>query len=274
MIRLQIIRLLSIVLPFAMYGCLVFAQVPGAQIELDAARGASKNAWKNFGTVGGEFPAGPNGAPTLEPAAGKNPARYTGAAGKIFGMDPPTKATPIIHLEDWTVEIHIKRNGDGFAGEHHIGGFRSFTPRHQQRIDMHFNGANTGAINVDTKGLKSPDRLTFKEVLDIGVNEWHRIAFVYNETAKTFESYLDGKQVKKLAAKGLDYDPGQDMNFHSLFVSHVPEHGRSLNGSISLVRVYDKVLTAEQILQNFEGRAVSSSRDKLTTTWGDVKVRY
>ena len=138
---------------------------------------------------------------------------------------------------------------------------------------MHFNGTKTGAINVDMKGLKS-DRNTFKEVLDIEVNEWHRIAFVYNETAKTLEGYLDGKRIKKLTTKGLDYDHGQDMNFHSLFVSHVPEHGRSLNGSISLVRVYDKALTADQILQNFEGRAVASPRDKLATTWGNVKVRY
>lgn len=273
MIRLQVIRMFSIVLPFAMSCFLVFAQVPGAQIGLDATKGASKNAWKNFGTAGGEFPAGPNGAPNLEAAAGKDPARYTGVAGKVFGMDPPTKQTPIIHLENWTVELHIKRNGDGFGGEHHIGGFRSFNPRHEQRIDMHFNGTKTGAINVDMKGLKS-DRNTFKEVLDIEVNEWHRIAFVYNETAKTLEGYLDGKRIKKLTTKGLDYDHGQDMNFHSLFVSHVPEHGRSLNGSISLVRVYDKALTAEQILQNFEGRAVASPRDKLATTWGNVKVRY
>ena len=94
MIRLQVIRMFNIVLPFAMSCFLVFAQVPGAQIDLDATKGASKNAWKNFGTAGGEFPAGPNGAPNLEAAAGKDPARYTGVAGKGLRHGPAHQTNP------------------------------------------------------------------------------------------------------------------------------------------------------------------------------------
>ena len=267
----KVIAFLSVVLPFAIFISQLLAQVPGALIELDAARGAGKNEWRNFGAAGGEFPAGPNGAPNLEPAQGKQPARYTSEAGKIFGTDPPSKNTPTIRLESWTIEIHLKRNGPAFADEHQIAGFRSFNPRHGQRIDIHFAGQDTGAIDINIKGLNT-DPVTHKEVLDIGVEEWHRIAFAYNEAANALQTYLDGKPGKRLTTKQ-DFEPAVDMNFHSLFDSHVPEHGRSFNGSISIVRVYDKVLTDEQIIQNFEGRAVKPTA-KLTITLGRLKSQY
>ena len=77
----RVIALLSAVLVIATSDFQLLAPVPGALIELDAARGVDKNEWQNLGTVGGEFPAGPNGAPNLEPAQGNEPARYTGEAG-------------------------------------------------------------------------------------------------------------------------------------------------------------------------------------------------
>jgi len=267
----KVIAILSLALALAMVGSSLFAQIPGAHIDLNTEKGADKNAWKNFGTAGGEFPAGPNGAPEYKPAEGGKPAQYIGAPGKIFGIDPPTDETPTIYLENWTVELHLQRNGSAFADEHQIAGFRSFDPRHGQRIDIHFSGQDTGAIDINIKGLNT-DPVTHKEVLDIGVEKWRRIAFVYDDAASTLHTYLDGKLVKQLKTEQ-DFDPKIDMNFHSLFDSHVPEHGRSFNGSMSIVRVYGKALTAAQILQNFEGRTIEPA-NKLTTTWGGVKEPY
>ena len=49
------------------------------------------------------------------------------------------------------------------------------------------------------------------------------------------------------------------------------------NGSISLVRLYDKVLSRDEINQNItawaEWRGVDPA-SKLTTIWGRVKTRY
>jgi hypothetical protein len=266
----MVVAILSMMLTFVMVFPLAFAQVPGAQIDLNAGKDANKNAWKNLGTAGGEFPAGPNGAPEYKPAGGNEPAQYIGAQGKIFGADPPTGTTPTIHLENWTVEFHLKRNGPAFADEHQIAGFRSFDPRHGQRIDIHFSERDTGVIDINIKGLNT-EPVTHKEALDMGVEEWRRIAFVYDEAANTLQTYLDGKPVKRFTTKQ-DFDPKVDMNFHSLFDSHVPEHSRSFNGSMSIVRVYDKALTAAQILQNFEGRAIETA-GKFTTTWARVKSR-
>lgn len=266
-----VIALFSVVLAVVLFASQLLAQIPGALIELDATRGAGEHEWKNFGAAGGEFPAGPNGAPNLDPAQGQQPACYTGDAGKIFGTDPPSQNTPTMHLESWTIEMHLKRNGPAFADEHQIAGFRSFEPRHGQRIDIHFSGQDTGAIDINIKGLNT-DPVTHKETLDIGSEEWHRIAFVYNEAANALQSYLDGKPIKRLTTKQ-DFDSTVEMNFHSLFDSHVPEHGRSFNGSMSLVRVYDKALTDGQIVQNFEGRAIKLV-DKLATTLGRLKSRY
>lgn len=268
MIFPKVIAILSVALLLAIVGSLVLAQVPGAQIDLNAEKDAGKDAWKNLGTAGGEFPAGPNGAPEYKPSGGGEPAQYIGAQGKIFGTDPPTGTTPTIHLENWTVELHLKRNGPAFADEHQIAGFRSFDPRHGQRIDIHFAERDTGMVNINIKGLNT-EPITHKEVLDIGIEEWHRIAFVYDESVNTLQTYLDSKSVKRFTTKQ-DFDPKVDMNFHSLFDSHVPEHGRSFNGSMSIVRMYDKALTAAQILQNFEGRAIEAT-GKFTTTWGRVK---
>jgi len=247
---------------------LSLAQVSGAQIDLNADKGAGKDSWQNFGTARGEFPPGPNGAPEYQPASGGEPAQYVGSKGKIFGTDPPSDATPTIHLENWTIELRLKRNGPAFADEHQIAGFRSFNPRHGQRIDIHFTGQDTGMVNINIKGL-STQPVTHKEALDVGVKEWHQIAFVYDESANTLQTYLDGKPAKQFKTKQ-DFDHKVEMNFHSLFDSHVPEHGRSLNGSISIVRVYDQALTAAQILQNFEGRALEPI-DKLTNIWGNIK---
>ena len=54
------------------------------------------------------------------------------------------------------------------------------------------------------------------------------------------------------------------------------EKNRNFNGSFSLVRVYDKALEEDEILQNinfWSGLAVDPA-SKLTTTWGRVKTRY
>ena len=48
---------------------------------------------------------------------------------------------------------------------------------------------------------------------------------------------------------------------------------RSFNGSFALIRVYDRALSAAEVLGNTSARAVEPD-SKLTTTWGRIKEQY
>ncbi len=74
------------------------------------------------------------------------------------------------------------------------------------------------------------------------------------------------------------FDVEVDMNHHAVFSSaHEADVGvgdiegvtQNFNGSIHLVRVYDRALSDAEISPNF---AVEPA-NKLTTTWGRVKQR-
>jgi len=53
------------------------------------------------------------------------------------------------------------------------------------------------------------------------------------------------------------------------------EHdGRFLNGMVDNVRIYDRVLTEDEVMQNFEAKSDNlpvEPADKLSTTWGALK---
>ena len=55
------------------------------------------------------------------------------------------------------------------------------------------------------------------------------------------------------------------------------ERPRTFNGSISMIRIYDKPLTEDQVKQNIDawlGGAAVDPAAKLTTTWGTEKAGY
>ena len=55
------------------------------------------------------------------------------------------------------------------------------------------------------------------------------------------------------------------------------EHdGRWLNGMIDNVRIYDRTLTEEEVMQNFEAKSDQlpvEPAEKLSTTWGHSNVK-
>jgi hypothetical protein len=89
---------------------------------------------------------------------------------------------------------------------------------------------------------------------------------------------MDGLLQKKVMAKH-DFDPEVALNYHIVFagakesqrgIAEVEQKGQTFNGSIRLVRVYDRVLTVAEIQENLSVEPA----DKFTTTWGGVKTRY
>ncbi len=127
--RLKGITILSVASLFAVAGSMAQDAVPGAQLELIASEANFvREDWKNLGIAGGVLRGGKKllrDTPVFEPAAGGELARFTAVAerqffGSIFGS---FAKNAIFHLQDWTVELILKRNGPSYGKAHHVAGF-------------------------------------------------------------------------------------------------------------------------------------------------------
>ena len=288
------ITLLSFVFLFAMNGSIVRGAVPGAQLEFIASKDnlVFDKDWQNFGIAGGKMPGGFFGIPAFEPAGGGEPARFTAMEErKIFGGPPAFN--PIIHLEDWTFEIVLKRNGPGFGDTHHVAGFHVVTGEGDianaldftwdgergQWIMLGFTEKDTGKMFIGLKGVGgAPQKAAVHQnIVDIGLNKWHHILFSYKNSTGRLEVWKDGvrKEVVKEKHNFATHVKGEpvDMKYMAIFTGADELGGRAVqtfNGSIHLVRLYDRVLTEAEIQQNLSVEPAN----KLTTTWGRVKTGY
>jgi hypothetical protein len=146
-----------------------------------------------------------------------------------------------------------------------------------------FTEKDTGKMFIGLKAgdepLEGPNGVTkaYENLVDIGVNRWHHISFTYNNVRNQLESWIDGLPKKKVTARHDFTD--KDMNYHIVFagakesqrgIAEVEQKGQTFNGSIQLVRVYDRVLTNNEIQVNLSVGPAA----KLTTTWGSVKTQY
>jgi hypothetical protein len=232
----------------------VHEPVPDPQLWFDAAQSDGKGSWKNLGAAGGAIPGGAmHGAstPTFEPASIGQPARYTAMnGGDSFGGLRGT--TPVFCLgKDWTVEIGLKRNGAAYGNEHHILGFQAYPREEVQSIRVRLGTAD-GKIGVAARGKKSGDLQMYIDTgLDIGLNTWHRIAFVHTESDRKLRSYMDGRLVSEHSSE-LQFAPEVDIELNTIFTNSWEERHRNFNGSINTVRVYSRAVNDADILANFE----------------------
>ena len=294
MMRLNKITLLSFVFLFVMNSSMVRGAAPGAQLELIASKDnlVFDKDWENFGGVGGRMPGGFFGIPTFEPAGGGGPARFTAMEErKVFGGPPAFN--PVIHLENWTFEIVLKRNGPGFGDTHHVAGFHVVTGEgdvanaldftwdgeNGQWIMLGFTEKDTGKMFLGLKGVgEAPQKAAVLEnIVDIGLNKWHHILFTYKNDTGRLEVWVDAVRTEVVKEKhnfATDVrGKSVDMKFIAIFTGVDELAGRAVqtfNGSIHLVRVYDRVLEGEEIQQNFSVEPAN----KLTTIWGRVKTAY
>ncbi|MDE0040459.1 MAG: hypothetical protein OXT74_00335 [Candidatus Poribacteria bacterium] len=248
--------------------------VPGALLYLDASDNPDHpKAWKNLGEAGGELlPA--DQAPKLEegririPALGINEDRvmyYTARKSKeTFGG--PVARNPKLFVEDWTLEFLCKRNGGLYVEEHHFAGFQNSPREGRQglRLWLLGNGQNLD-MSIHAKGGKSGQALRI--VLE--ENKWTWITIVGTDK-KSIIAYQDGKEVAK--GPGVDFDNRLPLNDISIGANSFDERRRTFNGSFSIVRVYDKALTPDQVMSNAKGVFLAvDPKHKLSTTWAKLK---
>ena len=252
--------------------------VPGAVLYLDAADNPEgDDAWTNLGTAGGELSSEGN-PPVEDEGTIAIPALNAEVRdSKFYTFEESTQGyggpgnTVELFLEDWTIEALCRRNGGALGEEHQFAGFQNTPAEGAQSIRLWMVGDQNLDMSIHAGGGKQGVATT-KLVLEEGVWTWIAIA---SENGNEIRCYQDGEEVSNQA--GFDFDPGLPIDMILIGANSYGERARTFNGSVSIVRVYDKPLTEEQINKNIEawisGVAVEPV-SKLTTTWGTVKTEY
>ena len=115
-------------------------------------------------------------------------------------------------------------------------------------------------IQVDKNGGQ-------KIVFAAEANAWYHIIYTTDTAANEFKLYVDGE----LVAEGVAGAQPENMDERRIGSEH---NGRYLNGMIDNVRIYDRVLSADEVMQNLEAKANLTPVEpagKLSTTWAALK---
>ena len=231
--------------------------VPGAALLLDASINLRSIAhWVNLGTVGGRLLASDR-LPTVEegeieiPSIGFSGRRryYTAtASGQTLGG--PVQLNPQLYLGDWTLEFLCKRNGNLFDLEHQFAGFQNSPREGLQGIRLWLpNDGQELGMSIHADGFKQPER-SLNIFLEEEVWTWVTIVSINGES---IIAYQDGVEVSR--HPGAYFDANLPLDDISIGSFSYDERHRNFNGSFSIVRVYDRVLSPDEVLQNI-GAAV------------------
>lgn len=154
---------------------------------------------------------------------------------------------PAVTLECWAMEHE-------FAG---IQGIVSTWQWVAGKVHFKFE---SNEIQVD-KNAGSKIRLVAE------ANRWYHIAYSSEEDSGELKLYVDGE----LVAEGAGGANPENMDERRIGSEH---DGRFLNGKIDEVRIYNRILTEDEIFQNFAVDANTLSVDpggKISMTWGRLK---
>ena len=96
---------------------------------------------------------------------------------------------------------------------------------------------------------------------------WYHIIYTSNTKDNELKLYVDGELVDEGAAGATP----ENMNERRIGSEH---DGRYLIGMIDNVRIYDRILDEDEVMQNFESKSDQlpvEPAGKLSTTWGHLK---
>jgi hypothetical protein len=125
------------------------------------------------------------------------------------------------------------------------------------KVHFKFQG---NQIQVDKNGGQ-------KIVFAAETEKWYHIIYTTNPEDNELKLYVDGE----LVAEGVAGAQPENMDERRIGSEH---NGRFLNGMIDNVRIYDRVLTEEEVMQNFGAKSDQlpvEPAEKLSTTWGALK---
>ena len=236
--------------------------VPGATLLLDASNNPETTAhWGNLGTAGGRLQASEILArrPRVEegeleiPSIGFSGRRryYTAtASGQTFGG--PVHTNPQLYLGNWTLEFLCKRNGNLFTQEHQFAGFQNSPREGLQGIRLRLDGQEL-SMPIHADGFKQSER-PLNIFLEENVWTWVTIVSLNGES---IIAYQDGVEVSR--HPGVHFDASVPLNDISIGANSFDERHRNFNGSFAIVRVYDRALSPDEILQNIGATVIPSA---------------
>ena len=128
------------------------------------------------------------------------------------------------------------------------------------------NAALRGTISFSVRdpartsaGVRSPDFLND--------GEWHVLAGVRDQEAKKVRFYVNGTLINEVDDNTQDINSGQSI--------WIGEHlSRFYKGLIDEVKVWNRPLTADELMQSEQQPAPVHAARKLTTTWGTIKSTH
>ena len=290
--------ILSVVLITLLISSMTFAVSPVRNPVLyfnpvETRQQQGDNAWRNAGTAGGQLERG-RGKPVLEhgpieiPAIGiksDNAAWYTATqSNTVFANEEEDENPPIVHLQDFTIGLLMRINGTLFMEEHQVfgiqtqpwdpikDGWNAGAPRDQiVRVWLDANGSGIFQnISIAQNVIQHrQDLAKRKNKLNIGQNEWHWVHLVF-ASGESITIYRDGVEVSNNPSE-VEWDPAHDMLQHGIFTSAHVEQQRTCNCSIAIYRVYDRVLSTDEINKNIRNSLSVAPAGKLAVTWAKMK---
>ena len=102
---------------------------------------------------------------------------------------------------------------------------------------------------------------------NVDANTWYHIIYTTDTAANQLKLYIDGALVSESTAGAAP----ENMDERRIGSEH---DGRYLNGMIDNVRIYDRVLSEDEVKQNFDANSDQlpvEPAEKLSTTWGALK---
>jgi hypothetical protein len=108
-----------------------------------------------------------------------------------------------------------------------------------------------------------------KNKLNIGQKEWHWVHLVF-ASGESITIYRDGVEVSNNPTE-VEWDPAHPMLQHGIFTSAHVEQQRTCNCSIAIYRVYDRVLSPDEINKNVRNSLSVDPAGRLAVTWGEMK---
>ena len=232
--------------------------VSGAVLLLDASNNPGTTApWVNQGTAGGTLlfsewqPRVEEGEIEIPSIGFRGRRRYytLAATRQIFGG--PVDKNPPLYLGDWTLEFLCKRNGNLFHREHQFAGFQNSPREGLQGIRLRLpNDGRELELSIHADNSKQPTR-TLNTFLEENVWTWVTIVSINDES---IIAYQDGVEVSR--HPGVHFDATLPIDDISIGANSYDERRRNFNGSFSIVRVYDRALSPDEVLQNIGAAAI------------------
>ena len=90
------------------------------------------------------------------------------------------------------------------------------------------------------------------------------------ESGVSMTTYLDGTEAASQATE-VKFDPAHELKLHGIFTSNFEVQQRTCNCSIAIYRVYDRVLTPDEISKNVRNSLSVDPAGKLAVTWAEMK---